>query len=405
MIPGQPEKRRLCSASRGIAGIVVTLACACGTGLSAQATTHTLLPVWTSTGAANDIEVSTVVVPIGGARVLVWQPQAGEFLRLDGAGRIVGRVGRRGAGPGEFRAVTLAGLTADSLLFASDPVLRRTSLLTSDGRPVSTIGWPPAATRDGEGLAMVLGVQPLAILSGGEWMTVLTPSPRADLPKWWPGTDAAEALVIVKPDGTVERLLAALPDRDPPGCRVTYIAARTGPGSLATPWCQRPQRHISAPSARFALVVPAVEGREPGKLTVLVLDSTGRRLLDREIALRLTRATNAQRAEVRASLLTPGGPFGIQPEQRKAVEALQIPDVFPLVDRLCLGADGTIWLRRGGWGDVREWLVLDPAGNPFATFQLPATSTILNADRRGAWGFEVGEDDAPRFVRWRLQGR
>ncbi|MGE3493428.1 MAG: hypothetical protein AB7N73_01895 [Gemmatimonadales bacterium] len=138
---------------------------------------------------------------------------------------------------------------------------------------------------------------------------------------------------------------------------------------------------------------------------MLVIDATGRRLLEREIALRPTRATNAQRAEVRASLLTPGGPFGIQPEQRKAVEALEIPDVFPLVDRLRLGADGTIWLRRGGGGDLREWLVLDPAGNPFATFQLPATSTILNADRRGAWGFEVGEDDAPRFVRWRLQGR
>ncbi|MCA9768943.1 MAG: hypothetical protein KC485_09020, partial [Gemmatimonadetes bacterium] len=103
-------------------------------GLRAQSTTHTLFPVWTSTGAANDIEVSTVVVPIGGAGVLVWQPQAGEFLRLDGAGRIVGRVGRRGAGPGEFRAVTLAGVTADSLVWASDPILRRTSLLTSDGR-------------------------------------------------------------------------------------------------------------------------------------------------------------------------------------------------------------------------------------------------------------------------------
>jgi hypothetical protein len=66
---------------------------------------------------------------------------------------------------------------------------------------------------------------------------------------------------------------------------------------------------------------------------------------------------------------------------------------------MVLGRDGTIWLRREELRqDSIEWQVLDSAGGKLATLALPASFSVMRAQRDRIWGIELDSLDVP-YVR------
>jgi len=91
-----------------------------------------------------------------------------SFLRPDGSLRA--RVGRAGAGPGEYSEVCRIGLTSDGSLFAYDRTLRRFTCLDREGVVVSV---------QRSGCTVATGeVVPLADVSGQGFLGVLETRPN-----------------------------------------------------------------------------------------------------------------------------------------------------------------------------------------------------------------------------------
>ena len=97
------------------------------------------------------------------------------------------------------------------------------------------------------------------------------------------------------------------------------------------------------------------------------------------------------------------GQIGNQSVESLVREGLYIPASFPPADRVVLGADNSVWLRRPGVELEMDWLVLDSSGNPLFRVALPASVTVKAATQDSAWGTELDELEIPYVVRFDLR--
>lgn len=84
--------------------------------------------------------------------------------------------------------------------------------------------------------------------------------------------------------------------------------------------------------------------------------------------------------------------------------ALNVPEFQPPIQRVHLGDDGGVWLRREDDGqDALQWIVLDPDGHPRGQLRLPRAGFTLSwsHDNR-LWAIERDELGIPWLVRYQL---
>ena len=74
------------------------------------------------------------VAVLSGSDVFVYDEDAGRVVRIDRTGKVVQRIGAKGSGPGEFRAVQWMGLGASDSLYVWDSSLRRLSIFSAAGK-------------------------------------------------------------------------------------------------------------------------------------------------------------------------------------------------------------------------------------------------------------------------------
>jgi hypothetical protein len=85
------------------------------------------------------------------------------------------------------------------------------------------------------------------------------------------------------------------------------------------------------------------------------------------------------------------------------VAGLYIPDVLVPVTRLVLGFDDTIWLRReDSRAAMTQWDVLDFNGDRAFSVAVPTETRILRATHDMVWARENDELDVPYVVRYRV---
>lgn len=72
-------------------------------------------------------------------RLFVSDTAAHDIKVFDDAGQLIGRIGRRGTGPGEFNAPTFLSFAGDKL-YVSDTLNARVQILGAEGQPLSLIG-------------------------------------------------------------------------------------------------------------------------------------------------------------------------------------------------------------------------------------------------------------------------
>lgn len=92
---------------------------------------------------------------------------------------------------------------------------------------------------------------------------------------------------------------------------------------------------------------------------------------------------------------------------REAISnALTASAFYPPVDQVALGADGIVWLRMAPiTGNTARWYVLDVAQKRYRVVQAPASANIVEARGALVWSVELGPDDEPELVRYRLAER
>lgn len=79
-----------------------------------------------------------------------------------------------------------------------------------------------------------------------------------------------------------------------------------------------------------------------------------------------------------------------------------IPDHQITVTRTFAAADGSLWLRREGFGDAITWTVIAGDGAIAATLSVPPNVRPMTVIGDRAWGVELDDSDVPVIVRYRI---
>jgi hypothetical protein len=78
-----------------------------------------------------------------------------------------------------------------------------------------------------------------------------------------------------------------------------------------------------------------------------------------------------------------------------------VPPMYPPVEDLVVGTDGSIWIRlRPQDQGTSRYLVLRPDGAPHGEATLPGDVRLMTANLREAWGVVVDELDVQSVVKY-----
>jgi hypothetical protein len=339
--------------------------------------------------------------PIGWLAVLsdgaiaIAQRQDGAVLYFSADGTRLGAFGRSGDGPGEFRHVGAYGLLGDTL-WVGDPTAARTTLIAPDRSLAGTSRWPSSLTFDPP-LAgpspTFFWIRPVAVLADSVILTEPMLAAGSESLVWPGGTHPGDPIVLVRSDGTFERVVAWIPEDK---C-VARIVFEGGSGSTDIPLCAKPQRAIAADGSRIAFAIPGDE-TEGGRYRLVMVGARGDTILSRQYSHTLEPIPRHLIDSVIARRLETAK----QPEWRDAYRSMKLPTAFPPFARLLVGRDETIWLESYTRAGDRAWQVLDARGDLIGRVTLPRAVHLHVAEASALWGIETDSDGLEHVVRYRV---
>ena len=302
-------------------------------------------------------------------------------------GRYVGTIGRRGDGPGEFRASPEIGVSGDTL-WALDRLLRRVSRFTLSGDFIDSRPIPWIVSNKGDSF------QPASRLADG---TLLM---SEVVGSHWSDDDLSEGQKI--------RLLST-DGRD--GGEVVTLDVSTlwlrmalaGDVMMATlqPWSTHDLLATSPRGDGFVVVTGRGADEREGSYKLDWFDTEGWLTRSASVPFRAARLTRSEIDSLRDGLaegLAPRMVTSVRDARRALSEVLYTPDYLPAVESmnrsLSMGAvvlamDGTTWVRHRDVEGAR-WLVLDRSGAIVAEVETPEDLVVHHISADHVWG--VRED-------------
>jgi hypothetical protein len=354
-----------------------------------------------------NIYVMEVLVP----EIRVFSPD-GVLLR---------RIGRRGAGPGEFERVPHFGVVGDTV-WAVSGFQPRITLFDLQGNVLSA--------RRAESVVVSLPghygyVNPWIMLPGGKFtsrMTMVRPNPD-DPPAAVESTDSIPVpFVLFDPTGTVTdtigwtgrpppRLWTPSPDHTP--FEFVQFAGRR----LMVPM---PPLNIPSwkalPDGYLLVETPPAQTHEDGVFMVTRFGLSGDTVYHRTLHYEPVRysAADLDTIAARAARGEPGGmvhyaPGGPVPSDWEEVvpslrRAMKFPESKLPIEYAWLAQDESIWLRLSHADHATAvWLILDAGGRPRGRLELPSDLRPLWSRDDTLWAVEPDEFDVPWVVRYRIE--
>jgi hypothetical protein len=317
-----------------------------------------------------------------------------QLVMFDRDGRLLGRIGRQGGGPGEFESPGAPKWRADTLV-VPDFRLQRLTFFTADGQLIGTerLVSPPSANR------WFFPTVPTALLPDGS--AVVRPSSMAR--SQFEGRSRVPLLRLGR-SGTVLDTLAWL------DVSHSALALQHGDGAFFTgqPLADDPLWQVAPDGSSMVFIDRlAAERRNDARFVVTKITGTGDTVYSRPheydpIAVpRGFIDSVVESVSERASRRTFPSP---RAAARAIREALYMPDFLPPVTGVVIGRDGTVWLKReSATGDSIAWNVLDESGNMVAILTLPKGLRVQEAQRDLVWAVERDELDVPYVVRFRVE--
>ena len=319
------------------------------------------------------VEVNGVRLLTDG-RIAVASGDAHAVLYFDPQGKLLGRSGRNGAGPGEFRAVHLVGNRGDSLL-VWDADLDRATMLDPQGKVLRTF----ALASGDSATAPRYGFAPLAIFGDGSLLLAgrsgASTGDRSGLTRDTVPLRRADA------NGILGRPIVAVP-----GSEAFVIATRKYVSRFERPFGRRT---IIATQGVTTLVgtgdMDGVTGYDTtGRMTTRYLIDRPRHLIpDSDI-----NAIGQKQGEQVSQL-----PSEFAAVLRRVLLETGPPATLPPADQLVIDATGAIWLRDDVGPVLRDsipqrWTVLDSTGAWLGSVTMPRRLEVhqITTDRVvGVW--------------------
>jgi hypothetical protein len=344
--------------------------------------------------AADLSRVSYVAVARDGT-IIVDQPQDATILYFAPDGHLLGRFGRRGAGPGEFKLLARLGWVGDTL-WAFDMQLMRLTLIFPPRQLLRTVRVPTSITppRPATGpVPKLRSPEGGALLPGGD-VLVDAFVYRAQQPKPFDKEflNKDGVYVRVSPEGTYRHLLLAYSVFGEQ-CKWEHV--------LDIPQCPPPLRDFADDGGTLVTLETSVAGPDRNNYRVSLMRITGDTLFSRRYAFVGMPISKRVVDSIRARMLSQA----TAAELRSAIRTVPFPSVYPPVKQLRVGRDGTTWIGLRPTAEGRPWIILDATGNKIGEVLLPPAVVLWVADRNTIWGVEWDADDMPSIVRYQISWR
>lgn len=345
-------------------------------------------------------QVSRIAVSYRGA-VAVVQPQDFNVRVFDSAGTPIATIGRRGEAPGEFSRMFGAsvGWVGDTV-WVFERSVGRLSYFRHDGELLrveseSSLLRPPATQAGGNDFEGVASIEALGI--GGTRIISIGINSDRPIPSWLSDVRASDqaagalALVAVDPHRRYRRTMAIVPE--PAEC-----TQRSGQMFAVVPLCPRTIHALSPDGQRVATA--AARGRDSYRIEVADASSD---VAPTTITQRVTpvRADQSAKDSIRKSLT---GGQTVPAEVERWIAELPIPDWYPPLERILLGADGTIWAKEyQDRGLPQRWRVFNAWGREIRSVALPGGADVRWARLDSIWAVQEDADGAEELVRYAVQ--
>jgi hypothetical protein len=289
-----------------------------------------------------------------------------ELRVFDSRGSLVETVGRRGGGPGEFEAMRVIDIVADTAIIYDRTARRATTIhFGVKGRVVSTVTMTAAGAGSGFDVT--------GRLSDGRWVATIS----MGTPLGW---DAPKGVHRVK--GVVGFVARAGDGTTQPVAELESMASITHmPGADKSKWRTGPAAF--SPWYRGEVSAGVLWIGETGSDSLQRIDARGTR---RKVTLPLAAApltpqliASAKEAELKTELR-----FGATGFTEFKYSAENLPARLPFYSSLTPGADGEIWVREysADAAAPARFVILDAQGRAIARVATPA----------GFRGTHVGRD-------------
>lgn len=314
-----------------------------------------------------------IVAAAPDGRVAVGDYRLGELREFDADARFVRAVGRRGAGPGEYRLLVAAGYDSAGHLTIMDQAGFRLQRLDASGRVLHTAN-----------ASLIPGMADIRIVSGRLATFVLPGAATIG--------DTVEARVVLLDPATGDTV--SLPGLPEP-------AIATGDGTLM------PIQPLfsSHPIGRWAVSPDgALHMADRERLRIVRRDASGaapRVLVDLDVP---PRPVTTGEIEAEVARIAPVGTMNTAMAaafRRQRDEAVaNAATSHPLVSRLVILADGTLLAREGArpGADSVRWNAFTAEGAPLGWLQLPAPARVAGRRLERLLVVSPGTDDVPRMV-------
>lgn len=316
---------------------------------------------------------SAVRTPSGS--IVVANAGTAEVRWFDASGRPLRTAGRRGSGAGEFQHIGWVGVVPGDSVAAWDPVLRRLSVFTSDGRFTRSV--PIAA---GGSLATVVGVLDGSLLLGAR--ANVEPSQ---------GSVWRDSLLLLRVDlgGEIMDTLGRFP-----GTEWYADGARVQTRPLG--------KQTAAAVAESTIFVGTGDAYEIGAYAA---DGTPRGRLRKPH--RPMRLGPRDREAFLAEVTQVGGSEQDRRERTRMLAQAPFPETMPPYSSLSTDAEGNLWVREmqrpGATPEISRWSVFSPEGQWIASVRGPARFKAFQVGPDWILGTQADADDVEHVRVYRVE--
>ena len=357
-----------------------------------------------------------------GGRLFVGEAMVPEIRVYEPDGALVRRIGRRGAGPGEFESPPRFGVAGDTVWTIEMGGATRIALFDTDGAVLAT------GRTDGVAVALPSGygyVLPWTMRADGMFTGrfARVAYGHSDSPTGVQPTDSIPwPAVLFDPTGAVTDTLAWI-HKPPPRMWRPPSEVEAGRESLEsggrTIWLPRPPAAYpwweSVEDGHVIVDAPAPADPDDGVFIVTRVDLAGDTVYSTPIHYTPAPYTGAELDTI-AARAARGGPGGMVPyapgrppppdweatanliRANMEFPPFRLPVRYPWVSD-----DGAVWIRlTGDETGTARWIILDPDGTPRGRLDLPADIRPLWTDGDSFWAAAPDDLEVPWLVHYRL---
>lgn len=336
-------------------------------------------------------EIGSLAVHSATQTIFVSQPPDSRVLMFGFDGKLRGRIGRAGDGPGEFRRLARLAWIADTLVVQDGT--RRAHYFKRDGTLLRSTMLPAFRVPAGETSVATTAILAQGVLLGASSM----------------GAREIAANLRTYHLGDAEGVISR-----------TIVRTGVPAGIMHVRGTLMFNERLEGLFGNAALVVTAPDGRS---LTIVERDAVADR--GGTSPVRVTRMTatgdtlwstvhgfptTSVPRRLSDSAITSiadgwskSGLANGAESERVAREHVRLPASLPPVTAALHGEDNSVWLRsRTERGDSVDWRVLDESGKLRGTIAMPRRATLLHATRASYWMVVPDDDDLPAIRRYVL---